>query len=86
MQVPERYAERSPDPEKIARWNKPFLIMHGGADTIVPVQQSCALANQIGGFEAYRLDASGSVETQPPAGMRRADVERRADAGTDLRR
>jgi len=67
-EVPERYAERSPDPKKIARWDKPFLIMHGGADQLVPVQQSCALAKQIGGFSAHRLNASGGVETLPPTG------------------
>jgi dienelactone hydrolase len=67
-EVPERYAERSPDPKKLARWDKPFLLVHGGADQLVPVQQSCTLADQIGGFEAYRLNASGGVDTTPPAG------------------
>jgi dienelactone hydrolase len=67
-QYPKRYEARSADAEKIARWDKPFLIMHGGADSIVPVQQSCALANQVGGFEAYRFAASGRVESQPPTG------------------
>ena len=28
---PERYEKRSPDAEKIAQWDKPFLIMQGGA-------------------------------------------------------
>jgi alpha-beta hydrolase superfamily lysophospholipase len=67
-QYPKRYAERSPDPKKIAEWDKPFIILHGVADTIVPVQQACALADQAGGFEAYRLDTSGGVVSQPPAG------------------
>lgn len=65
---PGRYAKRSPDPKKIARWDKPFLIMHGAADTIVPVQQSCALAREIGGFQAYRFDTSGNVVHEPPPG------------------
>jgi len=38
------------------------------ADTIVPVQQACALANKIGGFEAYRLDTSGGLVSEPPPG------------------
>jgi hypothetical protein len=42
--------------------------MHGVADTIVPVQQACALAIKTGGFEAYRFDSSGSVVTDPPPG------------------
>jgi alpha/beta superfamily hydrolase len=67
-QYPERYAERSPDPKKIARWDKPFLIMHGGADTIVPVQQSCVLANKVGGFRAHRIDTQGGVVPQAPPG------------------
>jgi alpha-beta hydrolase superfamily lysophospholipase len=67
-QYPERYAERSPDAEKIAQWGKPFLILHGVDDTIVPVQQSCAFADEIGDVKAYRLDAAGGVERQPPAG------------------
>jgi dipeptidyl aminopeptidase/acylaminoacyl peptidase len=67
-EVPERYEERSPDPKKIARFDKPYLIVHGGADETVPAKQSCALANQIGGFEAYRLNATGGVETLPPIG------------------
>jgi dienelactone hydrolase len=67
-QFPERYAERSPDPEKIARWDKPFLIMHGGADTIVPVQQSCALASKAGDFRAHRIDTQGGVVPQAPPG------------------
>jgi len=65
---PARYDERSPDPEKIAQWDKPFLIMHGGADTIVPVQQSCALANKTGGFTAHRFDTQGGVMAQAPPG------------------
>jgi len=67
-QYPKRYADRAPDAEKIARSDQPFLIMHGGADTIVPVRQSCALADDVGGFKPYRLDASGGVVSQPPAG------------------
>jgi dienelactone hydrolase len=67
-QYPERYAERSPDPKKIARWDKPFLIMHGGADSIVPVQQSCALANQVGDFRAHRIDTEGGVVPRAPRG------------------
>jgi hypothetical protein len=67
-QYPERYADRSPDAKKIAQWDKPFLIMHGVADTIVPVQQSCAFADAIGDVKAYRLDASGGVVGQPPRG------------------
>ena len=67
-QYPKRYAERSPDPKKIAEWDKPFIILHGVADTIVPVQQACGLANKIGGFEAYRLDTSGGVVSEPPPG------------------
>ena len=67
-QFPERYAQRSPDPKKIARWDKPFLIMHGAADTIVPVQQSCALANKVGDFRAQRIDTQGGVVPQAPAG------------------
>lgn len=67
-QYPERYAERSPDPAKIARWGKPFLIMHGAADTIVPVQQSCALAGEAGDFRAHRFDIKGGVVPQAPPG------------------
>ena len=67
-QYPERYAKRSPDAEKIAQWDKPFLILHGTADAIVPVQQSCAFADKIGDVKAYRLDASGDVASQPPPG------------------
>ena len=67
-QVPKRYAERSPDPKKIARWNKPFLIMHGGADVIVPVQQSCGLARKVGDFRAHRFDKQGDVVPQAPPG------------------
>jgi dipeptidyl aminopeptidase/acylaminoacyl peptidase len=66
-QYPQRYADRSPDAEEIARSNTPFLLVHGGADTIVPVQQSCALADKIGDVEAYRLNASGEVASRPPA-------------------
>ena len=67
-QYPERYAARSPDAEKIAQWDKPFLILHGSDDTIVPLQQSCAFADEIGDFKAYRLDAAGGVERKAPAG------------------
>jgi poly(3-hydroxybutyrate) depolymerase len=67
-QYPKRYAERSPDAEKLAQWDKPFLIMHGAADTIVPVQQSCTLARKIGGFRAFRLDTSGGVVPASPPG------------------
>jgi hypothetical protein len=63
---PGRYAERSPDPEKIAEWDRPFLIMHGGADTIVPVQQSCDLARKSGEFQAYRFDTDGDVVPKAP--------------------
>jgi dienelactone hydrolase len=69
-QYPKRYAKRSPDPKKIAQWDKPFLIMQGAADTIVPVQQSCDLALQIGGFDAYRFDTSGGVVSEPPPGCK----------------
>jgi len=65
---PERYAKRSPDAEKIAQWDKPLLIMHGSDDTIVPVQQSCAFADEIGDVKAYRLDVAGGVDSQPLAG------------------
>ncbi len=67
-QFPKRYARRSPDPKKIAQWDKPFMIMQGAADTIVPLQQSCALAIKIGGFKAYRFDTSGGVVTDSPPG------------------
>ena len=67
-EVPEQYRERSPDPKKIAEWGKPFLIMQGGADTIVPVQQSCGLASKTGGFEAHRIDTRGRVVPQAPPG------------------
>ncbi len=67
-EYPKRYAERSPDPKKIAQWDKPFMILHGVADTIVPVQQACALAKKAGGFEAYRFDTSGGVVSEPPPG------------------
>lgn len=67
-EYPERYAKRSPDVEKIARWGRPFLIMHGAADTIVPVQQSCTMASEIGGFRAYRIDTSGGVVAESPPG------------------
>ena len=69
-QYPERYAERSPDAEKIAQWDKPLLIMHGTDDTIVPVDQSCDFADEIGDVKAYRLDASGGVDSQPVAGCK----------------
>jgi dienelactone hydrolase len=67
-QFPERYAERSPDPEKIARWDKPYLIMHGAADTIVPLQQSCSFASKAGDFRAHRFDTEGGVVPQAPPG------------------
>jgi pimeloyl-ACP methyl ester carboxylesterase len=67
-QFPERYAERSPDPEKIAQWDKPLLIMHGGADTIVPVQQSCRLVSKTGDFRAHRFDPQGGDVAQAPPG------------------
>ena len=67
-EFPKRYKERSPNPKKIAQWDKPFLIMHGAADSIVPVQQSCGLAIRIGGFKAYRFDTSGGVVSEPPPG------------------
>jgi dipeptidyl aminopeptidase/acylaminoacyl peptidase len=70
VKYPDRYASRSPNAAKIAQWDKPLLIMHGGADTIVPVQQSCAFADEIGDVKAYRLDASGDVDSQPPAGCK----------------
>ncbi len=67
-QYPERYSMRSPDAGKIARWDKPYLVMHGIDDTIVPVQQSCVLASKVGDFQAYHFDASGKVVSRPPAG------------------
>ena len=67
-QYPKRYAERSPDPKKIAEWGKPFIMLHGVADTIVPVQQACSLVDETGGFEAYRIDTSGNVVSEPPPG------------------
>lgn len=67
-QYPKRYADRSPDAEKIAQWDKPFLILHGSDDTIVPVQQSCDFAEEIGDVKAYRLGASGGVDSDPVAG------------------
>ena len=67
-QFPERYAKRSPDVAKIARWDKPFLIMHGVDDTVVPVHQSCDLASRAGGFQAYRFDTQGAVVSQAPPG------------------
>jgi alpha/beta superfamily hydrolase len=67
-QYPERYAMRSPDAEKIAQWDKPYLIMHGIDDTIVPVQQSCVLASDVGDFQAYRFDRSGKVVSRAPVG------------------
>jgi dienelactone hydrolase len=67
-QYPERYAARSPDAEKLAEWDKPFLIMHGAADTIVPVQQSCDLASKAGDFRAHRFDTQGGVVPQAPPG------------------
>jgi dipeptidyl aminopeptidase/acylaminoacyl peptidase len=70
-QYPERYAMRSPDAEKIAQWDKPYLIMHGIDDTIVPVQQACALASKVGNFQAYRFDMSGKVVSRPPTGCDR---------------
>ena len=65
---PEQYAMRSPDAEKIARWDKPYLIMHGVNDTIVPVQQSCDLARKVGDFQAYRFDLYGGVVGKAPPG------------------
>ena len=67
---PRRYAKRSPDPEKLARWGKPLLIMHGAADSIVPVAQSCELAAEIGNFQPYRFDTSGVVVSEPPPGCK----------------
>lgn len=72
-QYPKRYAERSPDAEKIARWDKPFLIMHGNGDAIVPVRQSCALATRAGDFRARRFDARGASVTQAPRGCEQLD-------------
>ena len=67
-QYPERYAETSPDAEKIARSDTPFIIMHGVADTIVPVRQSCDLASKAGDFKAYRFDIAGAVVPEAPSG------------------
>ncbi|MGI9085528.1 MAG: alpha/beta hydrolase family protein [Aeromicrobium sp.] len=67
---PERYAERSPIHKagSIAQDSKAFLIVHGGADVVVPIQQSCDLATRIGDVRAYRFDRSGAVASQPVAG------------------
>lgn len=67
-QHPEQYASRSPDSMRIARWDKPFLILHGGADSIVPLKQSCELARMVGDFRSYRFDASGDVLNKAPDG------------------
>jgi hypothetical protein len=42
--------------------------MHGSADPVVRMAQSCDLARRIGGFRARRVNARGVVTTEAPAG------------------
>jgi dipeptidyl aminopeptidase/acylaminoacyl peptidase len=60
----QQYLRRSPIREagKLTAWRKPILIVHGAADPVVPVTQSCELA-QRGGFAAYRVTVPGSAPT-----------------------
>lgn len=72
QEYPERYRRRSPmaDVARLDSWNGSFLVMHGGSDSIVPIEQSCDLARRLGGFQAFRVDASGTQIRVPPAGCR----------------
>ena len=75
-QSAERYAERSPDPTKMAQWRHPLLILHGSADPLVPVAQSCALAAAIDGVKVAQLKASGAMQRRLPRSCRKLRLER----------
>jgi acetyl esterase/lipase len=46
----------------------PFLITQGVVDPLVPPQQSCVLAAEIGAIDSYHVDGSQTVVTSAPAG------------------
>lgn len=68
-EVPDAYRARSPlyFAKDLAAWPGSMLTVHGALDELVPVGDSCALTAAAGGFESYRVDASGAVVTAPPA-------------------
>ena len=68
-EVPSEYARRSPveSAEKIAQWDGSLLVMHGGADRIVPPSQACGLAREVGDFAAYRFSEAGRALQRPPS-------------------
>jgi dipeptidyl aminopeptidase/acylaminoacyl peptidase len=77
-QYPQRYLSRSPVAhlDELRSWNGSFLIMHGSADPVVRMAQSCDLALRIGGFRARRVNARGVVTTEAPRGCDGINWER----------
>jgi dipeptidyl aminopeptidase/acylaminoacyl peptidase len=66
-QVPQAYAARSPLSElaAIVPARPDLLIVHGSDDLIIPVEQSCALAGELGGLVAHHVDSRGQATAQP---------------------
>jgi dipeptidyl aminopeptidase/acylaminoacyl peptidase len=66
--VPAAYAARSPAsfaPELDA-WPGSLLMVHGTADPVIPLAQSCLLASRLRDVRAYYRDASGILQGPPP--------------------
>jgi dienelactone hydrolase len=66
--VPDEYRKRSPlfFAGKLAHDPKPFLVVHGNADVIVPPSDSCRLVATVTGFRAYHVGAKARVSRLPP--------------------
>lgn len=67
---PAEYAMRSPlnHAAKISDWGNSFLLMHGADDTVVPVGQSCRLAEAIEGAKGFGVDHGGQQTREAPPG------------------
>ncbi|MDW8424714.1 MAG: prolyl oligopeptidase family serine peptidase [Meiothermus sp.] len=69
-QVPGRYRERSPvaDAASLRNWPGSVLVVHGALDWVVPPEQSCNLAQAVGGFTHFRITRTGATSSTAPAG------------------
>ena len=68
--VPNEYRERSPlfFATELAHDAKPFLVVHGNADVVVPPSDSCRLAAAVTAFRSYHVEAKGKVSSCLPGG------------------
>jgi dipeptidyl aminopeptidase/acylaminoacyl peptidase len=77
QQVPGAYQARSPVAfaSQLDAWPGSLLVVHGTADPLVPVRQSCLLAERARDFHAYFRDPRvGAIPNAPP-GCEGLDVE-----------